>query len=217
MKRLKKLLLSMGLVVAVLVAMLVPATVFAESDNVSVSVNVTAGSPSLDISAATSLGFTATAITGSAITSATTQPGDWWILTDNSGDGEGWDLQIKAASATFTNSDNRSYTDDLTLDSSLACDKWTLTALVSRTDSATLAVSDNTSEPVSGLYGTSSGGGDVDGSATNVATSDIYLLRAPAEAGMGSYTVKPKFVLQLPASVYYGVYSVTLTLTTTFN
>ena len=209
----------MGLVLALLVALLmpVPTTVFAESDNISVSVNATAGTPSLDVSAATSLGFSSTAITGATITSANTTPAAFWALTDNSGDGLGWDTQIKAASDNFSNDDARAYADDLTLDSSIGLDKWTLTVFVSRTNAATLAVKEAGSEPVSGLYGTSSGGTDVDGSATNVATADIYLLKAIAEAGMGSYNVKPIFVLQLPASVYVGTYTVTLTCTTTFN
>ncbi len=222
MKGLKKLCLSMGLVLALLVAllvpMLVPSIALAESDNVSANVTVSGGTTSvLDTSAVTAFSFTAQTVTGSQITLTDFQPGDWWTVTDDSGDGEGWQVQIKAASATFANNNARAYADDLTLDSSLATDKWTLTAVVSRTDSATLALSDATSEPVSGLYGTSTGGTDVAGSATNIATGDIVLVKAPAEAGLGSYTVKPKFTLELPASVYSGTYSVTLTLTTTFS
>ncbi len=218
MKTRKKLLAVVG-VLAMLSALLVPAAVLAEDDTIATTEVLSGGTASaLDTTPATSLTLTPLTITGEDLSTSDDQPGAFWILTDDSGDGLGWQVQIKAANVTFANNSTRAAADDLTLDSSLAADKWTLTTVVSRTDATTLdLITDATSSPKSELYGTSAGGADVVGSATNIAATDIVLVKAPDDAGMGSYDIKPKFCLGLPASAYSGAYTVDLTLTTTFT
>jgi len=215
MKRLKKL-LSIGVVVAVLVALLValpmPATTFAESDNITLGFTTEGGTPTLDTASST-LDFSPSGnitVTGTLITVSDIQPNNWWILTSNDGDGDGWYVQICAASATLDNETQAGK--DLTLASSIATDNWTLTVEIDITDGgSTVDVNNAYSDPISELSDTSG--------AQNIGTSgsEVTILTAAAGEGLGAYKIKPKYDLELPGSVYYGTYSATLDITTTWS
>lgn len=213
MKGLKKL-LSIGVVVAmllVLAPMLVPSVALAEEDSQSANVTVSAGTSDVVLNSAT-LYFTTQTLTGAAMSEENKQPSTNWLLSDESGDGAGWQVQIKAASANLTNATQEDKNLAITT-GTITYDQWAMKVLVSKADATTLAAV-ATSDPITGLNGTTGSG---DGTLTNVDTSDIILVKAVAGNGMGSYEITPKFNIYLPASAYTGAYSVTLTLTTTFS
>ena len=214
MKGLRKL-LSIGVVVAMVLVMapvLAPSIALAEDDSQSANVTVSAGTSDVVLNSAT-LYFSAQTLTGANMTEADKQPSTYWLLSDESGDGAGWQVQIKAASANLTNATQADKNLAITT-GTITYDEWAMKVLVSTGDSTTLLVNDGTSDPVSGLNGTTGSGA---GTLTNINTADIILVKAAAANGMGSYQIKPKFNIYLPASAYTGAYSVTLTLTTTFS
>ncbi len=219
MKGLKKL-LSIGVVVAMLLVLapvLVPSVALA-SDNVSANVTTTAGAETFAIGSGTTFSFADTALTGSQITNITDVYVDaWWILTDASGDGAGWNIQIKANSAYFDNqSSHPGCADNLTLGSTLADQTCVLEVVIDPSDAdLTIKLNDGTSSPVSEIEGT--GGVANAGTATDIDTNYATIVEAPTDVGLGKYDVRPKFSLQLPAGTYTGVYQLTLTVTTTFS
>ena len=217
MKRLKTLSLSLGLMLAMLSALLVPATAFA-SDNVSANVTTTAGAETFAIGSGTTFSFADTALTGSQITNITDVYVDaWWVLTDASGDGAGWNIQIKANAAHLDNqSSHPGCADNLTLGSTLSDQTCVLEVVIEPSDAdLTIKLNDATSSPLSEIKGT--GGVANAGTATDITTGDQTIVEAPTDAGLGKYDVRPKFSLQLPAGTYTGVYQLTLTVTTTFS
>ena len=212
MKRLKILSLSIGLVLAMLLALLAPAIALAqEEDSQSANVTVSAGTSDMVLNSAT-LQFTTAPLTGASMSEENKQPSTYWLLSDESGDGAGWQVQIKAASANLTNATQADKNLAITT-GTITYDEWAMKVLVDRSDGSTV-VAVATSDPVTGLDGT---GGSGVGTLTNINTSDIILVKAAAGNGMGSYQITPKFNIYLPASAYTGAYSVTLTLTTTFS
>lgn len=207
-------LLSIGVVVAmvlVLAPVLAPSIALAEEDSQSANVTVSAGTSDVVLNSAT-LYFSAATLTGASMSEVDKQPSTYWTLSDESGDGLGWQVQIKAASANLTNATQEDKNLTITT-GTITYDEWAMKVLVSNADATTLAAV-ATSDPISGLDGT---GGSGAGTLTNIDSADIILVKAAAGNGMGSYEITPKFNIYLPASAYTGAYSVTLTLTTTFS
>ncbi len=216
MKGLKKL-LSIGVVVAmlfVLAPMLVPSVALA--GDVSGNVTLTLGTPTMALNSSY-ITFNETELAGDNITLSNEQPSTYWLLTDESGDGSGWSVQVKLASSTFENQTTHDAgdSDNLTFDSSLAHDKCTMAMLVDPTVSATIVDDEGTSGPVDELKGT--GGVVNEGTAAYLTINDQILVSAIQDTGMGTYQIQPYFTLQFPAAAYYGTYQVTLNITTAFD
>ena len=207
----KKKILVLSMVVALVAAMLVPSVALAEEDSQSANVTVDAGTSDVVLNSAT-LYFTTQTLTGAAMSEEDKQPSTHWLLSDESGDGNGWQVQIKAASANLTNATQENKNLAITI-GTITHDQWAMKVLVDRSTGDTV-VAVATSDPVTGLDGT---GGSGVGTLTNIDTSDIILVKATAGNGMGSYQIQPEFDIYLPASAYTGAYSVTLTVTTTFS
>ena len=220
MKGLKKL-LSIGVVIAMLLVLapvLVPSVALADSDNVSANVTTTAGAETFAFGSGTTFSFADTALTGSQITNITDVYVDaWWVLTDASGDGAGWNIQIKANADHLDNqSSHAGCADNLTLGSTLSDQTCVLEVVIDPSDAdLTIKLNDATSSPLSEIEGT--GGVANAGTATNITTGDKTIVQAPTDAGLGKYDIRPKFSLQLPAGTYTGVYQLTLLVTVAFS
>lgn len=200
MKRLKALLCIVGLVMA-----LVPLTaVVAFADTGSI---VLTGAGDIVWTNDPAFAFEAKTLAGVNF-SSTDDAGDScvWGLVDGRGTGAGWKVSAKSSDLTgLTNNAGQPVTYTLTSSVIPGYNQFGLKVQVQEAD-VTIKTGADGSTPVSGLtYNVST--------ATFVTSADIEVLKAAADQGMGGYDIDPLFTIYLPAGVYAGTGSVTLTVT----
>ena len=129
-----------------------------------------------------------------------------WGLVDGRGSGAGWKISVLSSDLTgLTNSVSAPVTNTLTSSVTPAYNQFGLKVQVEVAD-VTIKTGAEGSMPVSGLtYNVST--------ADFVSASDIEVLKAAVDQGMGGYDLDPLFTIYLPAGVYAGTASLTLTVT----
>lgn len=134
---------------------------------------------------------------GTAQESETGESPPEWTFTDARGTGAGWIVQIKV--------DDFEYQDGSTTDTIAINENFWV-----QMDDIDITVADESSsaKPVSKVNG-------VWNSFANNNTTISIAETDEAGHGMGSYTLKPSFKLEVPASAYAGTYEATVTVTIT--
>ena len=129
-----------------------------------------------------------------------------WGLVDGRGSGDGWKLSLLSSDLTgLTNSVPEAVTLTPTSSVTPAYNQFGLKVQVEQADATQMTGADG-SMPVSGLtYNVST--------ADFVSGSDIEVLKAAVDTGMGGYDIDPLFTIYLPAGVYAGTGQLTLTIT----
>ena len=152
--------------------------------------------------------FQAKTLVGDSVTSSTDDAADScvWGIVDGRGSGAGWKLSLLTSDLTgLTNSVPEAVTLTPTSSVTPAYNQFGLKVQVEQADATQMTGADG-SMPVSGLtYNVST--------ADFVSGSDIEVLKAAVDTGMGGYDIDPLFTIYLPAGVYAGTGQLTLTIT----
>ena len=152
------------------------------SDTVEGSLGVTGGS--LTMTASDNPVFTSVTLNGTNQT--TTDTIDVGV-TDLTGTGAGWNLQI--TSTQFTNGSQTLDTDTTTITGvTTSCDQTTCTDPTNSTVTYSVTVPAGVAEPA------------------------VKFFSADANTGMGDFTVTPTFSMAVPATTYAGTYTSTMTI-----
>ncbi len=201
MKRTRMIACAMGLVMAL--TLLVAGAAFADTGSV-----VLTGAGDIVWTNDAAFGFEGKTLDGNALNSTDDAGVNCvWALEDGTGTGAGWRLTIASGDLTgLTDSLSQPVTYTLASGITPAYNQFGLRIQVEQAD-VTIQSGAEGSMPVSGLtYGVST--------AADV-TTDLEILEAAVDEGMGAYDIDPLFTIYLPGDVYAGTGQVVLTITQT--
>jgi len=200
MKRFGTLVYVVGLVASLV--LLSTAVAFADGGSI-----VLTGAADIDWTNDAAFAFEAKTLAGSALNS-TDDAGDScvWGIVDGRGSGAGWKISVSSSDLTgLTNNASEAVTNTLTSSMTPAYNQFGLKMQVEQADATVKSGADGSS-PVSGLTYNVSTADFVTGSA-------VEALKAATDQGLGGYDIDPLFSIYLPAGVYAGTASLTLTVT----